>query len=202
MIKAKTKKSRALIIFVRVPELGKVKTRLAREVGDVQALTIYKALLQHTRSVTLSVDADRYLYYHNDTAEDEWSPEHFIKKVQAEGILGIKLQSAFEDISKHSDKILVIGSDCPQLSSDHIEEAFTALDNYDCVVGPSLDGGYYLFGTKKYQEEMFINIDWSTDRVYNQTIAAISKLRLTHTTIEKLSDVDYKKDWDNYGWKL
>lgn len=201
MINQKTK-SRALIIFVRVPELGKVKTRLAKDVGDAQALAIYKALLEHTRSVALSVNADRYLYYHNDIVKDAWSTEHFIKKIQAEGDLGIKLQSAFEEVSILSDKVLVIGSDCPQLSADHIEEAFTQLDNHDYVVGPSLDGGYYLLGTNSYQQEIFSNINWSTERVYNQTIATISRLKMSHKTIEPLSDVDYKEDWDKYGWEL
>ncbi len=196
------KSKQALIIFVRVPELGKVKTRLAHDVGDHKALAIYKALLAHTRKIALSIDADRYLYYHNAIANDDWSDIDFIKKVQISGDLGDKLKQAFSYVSQRSEKVIVIGSDCAQLQSDHINQSFSKLDDHDTVIGPSLDGGYYLLGTKDYQAEIFENIEWSTDKVYHQTIAKIQHSNLSVGHVEALSDIDHKADWDQYGWPL
>ena len=97
MAKTKTIKSKALIIFIRNPELGKVKTRLARKLGDEKALQIYKALLQHTRQQVKEVDAGRLLFYSEKIASnDDWLAAQFEKHLQYEGNLGERMHHAFK----------------------------------------------------------------------------------------------------------
>ncbi len=191
----------ALIIFVRNPELGKVKTRLAAGVGDEAALDIYIKLLTHTRKVALSVDAHRYLFYHewiNDG--DDWSSADFQKHLQVDADLGEKMKTAFAKALSENDKVLIIGSDCPQLKTIHLTTALDALDNHDVVIGPSLDGGYYLLGMKQLHDQLFDDVQWSTDQVYSETIRRCDKGGLRHHSLEPLSDVDYVEDWEQYGW--
>ncbi len=192
--------NRSLIIFVRSPKLGKVKTRLAKEVGDEKALAIYIQLLAHTRKVAQSIDAIRHLFYSDEIIDDDWSRTYFEKSLQIDGDLGDKMQHAMSKALETSDKTIIIGSDCPHLESDIIESAFAALDKSDVVVGPTFDGGYYLIGIKKMHTELFQNMTWSVESVYDETIDRIKKIGLTYVALTKLSDIDYKEDWDKYGF--
>lgn len=194
---------KALIIFIRNPELGKVKTRLAKEAGHQKALDIYVALLDHTRNVSLQVVAERHLFYYGQlNHQDTWNNQKFHKRVQEEGDLGHKMLSAFERVLDRNDKAVIIGSDCPQITSDIIEIAFSSLDNSDVVIGPSIDGGYYLLGMKEVHPDLFKDIMWSTEHVFDQTIHRVQKLQLTYTALSTLSDVDHLKDWEKYGWDV
>lgn len=191
-----------LIIFIKNPELGKVKTRLAKDVGEEKALQIYKALLAHTRKVSLQVSANRYLFYHEQIKNDEWLEEDFKKRLQHEGDLGEKMSDAFDQVLHYHNKAIIIGSDCPQISSTIINEAYTYVDDHDLVIGATYDGGYYLLGMKVLNTDIFKGIEWSTDKVFDQTIAKVKKNGLSFHKLPKLSDVDYIEDWNNYGWEL
>ena len=122
----------ALIIFVKNPELGKVKTRLAETVGDEKALEIYKALLKHTKDVALQLNADRMLYYSEDVPEEEdmWPDDDFQKYIQYGEVLGERMYYAFEDALAVHDKAIIIGSDCASLTPEIVAEAFDALDRF------------------------------------------------------------------------
>lgn len=149
----------ALIIFVRKPELGKVKTRLAATIGIERALKVYKDLLVHTKSVTQNLPIDKFVFYHNEiTKEDIWDNKSFNKILQAEGDLGFKMQEAFTAIfDKGYDKVLILGSDCFQLEEAILKDALHLLDQKDVVIGPANDGGYYLLGMKKMFPRFFKN---------------------------------------------
>lgn len=194
---------RALIIFIRNPELGKVKTRLAQTVGDQEALDIYMALLQHTRQIAESLHTDRLLFYSHFIDEaDEWSDQHFQKLLQPTGDLGKKIKLGFETAFEKHKKVLIIGSDCASLRSEIVEEAFKALDTNDFVLGPALDGGYYLLGMNQFTPSLFEDMPWSTEQVAQLSLEKMKALGGTYHLLEPLSDIDYAEDWEKYGWEL
>jgi hypothetical protein len=186
-----------LIIFVRNPELGKVKTRLARTLGDDEALRIYRYLLEKTREAALAVEAGRMLFYSDNIPEtDEWSVDYFIKKNQEEGDLGARMAAAFETaFEEGAGKVLIIGSDCPDLNGDILDSAFKLLDQHDFVIGPVPDGGYYLLGMKQPTSTVFENIVWSTDTVRAHTLEKIAALGKTCAALPMLTDIDEAEDW-------
>lgn len=190
-----------VIVFTKNPELGKVKTRLAATVGDEKALEIYLELLEHTRNVLLSVDVNRYTFYSDFIDHsDNWSSQQFSKHLQEGEDLGIRMCNAFETIFKECSQVLIIGSDCAQLKPIHIENAIEELKLSNLVLGPSLDGGYYLLGMDDFYPSLFENIEWSTGEVLNKTISIAKNLNLQASQIEPLSDIDYIEDWEKHGF--
>lgn len=192
----------ALIIFVRYPELGKVKTRIAATAGDQKALAIYKQLLLHTRDMAKSVEADRYVYYSESLEENTfsiWDTGDFIPKTQTGSDLGERMQYAFREVlEKGYEKICIIGSDCIDLKSKNLEEAYTMLDIHACVFGPATDGGYYLLGLKEMHPAFFINKQWSSREVLSTTLKDCMRHNLPFFLLEELTDIDTEEDWENY----
>lgn len=190
--------TRALLIFIKNPEKGTVKTRLSQTVGEGKALQIYQKLLAYTRGVTADVEADRLLWYSDFVPEqDDWKESEFTKKVQRGASLGKRMSHAFATaFDEGYERAVIIGSDCAQIKPDHIEQAYQKLQNFDVVVGPSRDGGYYLLGMKKYRPALFENKAWSTENVLAQTLEECSKLGLRYHLLETLNDVDTEADWN------
>ncbi len=188
---------KAIIIFVRNPELGKVKTRLAATVGDEQALDIYCQLLNHTMQQASEIAADKFVYYHQQiNADDIWNGDGFYKKLQTGEGLGDKMKAAFDEIFKAGyNKIIIIGSDCLQLNSSIINAAFDLLDEHDTVIGPATDGGYYLLGMKKKYGFLFDNKAWSTGSVFDESIKDMQQHNLSTGVLPVLTDVDIEADW-------
>jgi rSAM/selenodomain-associated transferase 1 len=185
-----------LIIFYRNPELRKVKTRLAKTLGDEKALAIYLKLSSHTRAITENLATDKVVYYSNyvDT-EDVWPNTTFQKKLQNGNDLGEKMNNAFvEGFQSGYERVCIIGTDCFELSRDIIKQAFDQLHTNDAVIGPAKDGGYYLLGMKKHMPELFRNKMWSTDTVATDTIQNLKDLNITFAQLVVLSDVDEEKD--------
>ena len=194
---------RGLIVFIKNPIEGKVKTRIAEDAGNVMALNIYQALLHHTNNISSKVNADRYLYYsdyidHND----EWPNNVYTKTLQHGDDLGSKMQNAFINVLSTNNKVIIIGSDCIQLSEEIIEDAYIRLDNHDVVIGPTYDGGYYLLGLKNNLPSLFQNMHWSTDTVYDETVRRAIANGLSVFSCEVLSDIDHLADWERYGHTL
>jgi uncharacterized protein len=196
-------KAKALITFIKNPVKGMVKTRLAADVGDDQALLIYLELMRHTREVAQQIDAHRLLYYssHIDR-EDAWPVEVFDKRVQPSGDLGQRMETAFREALAKAEAAIIIGSDCASLTPDIVNQAFEKLAAKDVVLGPALDGGYYLLGMKQPHDLLFRNMIWSTDQVFTQTTRRIEKAGLSYDTVATLSDIDYAEDWEKYGWPI
>lgn len=190
----------ALIIFVRNPVLGKVKTRLAKDAGEEGALEIYKKLLWHTKEVALEANADCFVFYADYLNEDDlWEQRGFKKHLQEPGDLGHKMQKAFELVfSEGYTKACIIGSDCAELSNGIIEEAFSELEQQEVVVGPSVDGGYYLLGMKQVHDKLFSEKKWSTESVFSSTLEDVNNLNLSYSLLPQLSDIDYLDDWERY----
>ncbi len=188
----------ALIIFTRNPELGKCKTRLAKSIGNEEALHVYKYLLQHTANEAKKVDCTRFVYYSEKIrTKDIWDDTCFIKKQQHGDDLGQRMKNAFTDcFSLGYDKVVIVGSDLLDLSEKIIEKAFLKLNENDAVIGPAEDGGYYLLGLTQAFPEVFNITDWGTQTVYKETIA---KLISKKTAVLKiLNDIDYLEDLKPY----
>ena len=185
-----------LIIFVKNPELGKVKTRLAKTIGDEKALYIYKLLLEQTFQVTLPVLAEKKLYYSEFVQNmDQFNDLVYEKHIQSGDGLGSKMYHAFKhSFAEWADKVVLIGSDCFELNSGIIEEAFKALEESDYVLGPAKDGGYYLIGMKELNLEVFQNKEWSTENVFLDTLLDIKNQGKSHYLLPTLSDVDVEED--------
>ena len=194
----------ALIIFVKNLSYGQVKTRLAAKLGCDQAFEIYKMLLHYTCQVTLSIKADKFLFYAEKIENDDW-PGMIERQVQRGDDLGNRMQNAFELLfSKSYEKVAIIGSDCLELTSSIIQRSFSELDATDVVIGPARDGGYYLLGLKKNSPLLFENMEWSTSRVLEKTIRTCNENNLAYSLLELLNDIDEPEDWlkakqDLYG---
>ena len=186
---------KALIIFVKNLRYGQVKTRLAAKLGHVEALAAYKILLQHTLEISRTIDADKFIFYHESIEQDEW-PGIVERQVQQGDDLGKRMQNAFDYLfSKNYEKVVIIGSDCLELTSSIIDQGFSELNTTDVVIGPARDGGYYLLALKENCSSLFQNIEWSTSRVLEQTIDACHENNLNYSMLELLSDIDEAEDW-------
>lgn len=189
------KNENLLIIFTKNPEPGKVKTRLAKDIGDEKALKIYKLLLKHSHGITSNLEHTKYVYYSEKIpAKDQWSSENFIKKLQEGDDLGEKMENAFkEGFSEGYRKIVIIGTDLYELELRDIQDAFIALGEHDYVIGPANDGGYYLLGMKSLNSDIFRNKNWSTSSVFSETMEDIEgekiKILRTQNDIDVLDDI-------------
>lgn len=196
-------KNSALLIFIKNIEKGKVKTRLAATVGDDRALEIYKALLGHTRKIATAIEVERYLFYSQFIEkEDAWSEDDFQKLVQINGGLGEKMAAGFQHAFQKHEKVVIVGSDCASLTKEIVADAFKILDDKDFVIGPAIDGGYYLIGMRQFSPEVFQDIEWSTEAVFPDTIKQIEGLGKTYGLLPELSDIDFEEDWEKYGWEI
>ncbi len=184
----------SLIIFTRNPILGKVKTRLAKSVGNKIALEIYQFLLNKTKEVTLNIPADKVVFYSEEiTNKDIWDATIYKKELQEGTDLGAKMSNAFKTCFKDGyEKVVLIGSDLFDLEEFHIREAFEKLEKNDAVIGPALDGGYYLLGLKKMHPKIFMNKNWGTATVRKNTMKNLEKVNVHLLPI--LNDVDVIED--------
>lgn len=188
----------ALIIFVRNPILGKVKSRLAATLGEEMALDIYKALLTHTRNISISLSCDKYIFYEDFVNQNDlWSNDVYYKSLQDGIDLGSRMKNAFKQLYDDAyHNVIIIGSDCYELSAVAIAKAFHLLSENDVVIGPASDGGYYLLGMKKFIPELFDNKRWSSENVYVDTVNDLERLHYQYVSLELLSDVDVESDID------
>jgi rSAM/selenodomain-associated transferase 1 len=185
----------ALIIFVRKPEQGKVKTRLAASVGEDEALRIYQLLLEHTKAVANQLDCDKYVFYASAIEPDDMWSNGFTKRLQAESDLGARMKSAFADLFQLGyQRICIIGSDCFELTPLIVQQAFAGLNEADIVIGPAKDGGYYLLGMRHGIKEVFEGVQWSTENVFAQTMELAAKVGWTCSLLPRLVDVDTVED--------
>lgn len=182
----------ALIIFLRYPELGRSKTRLAATVGDKNSLKVYQELLNHTNLITKNLNADKFLFYDKSSGNKmPWGDEIYFTAYQKGSDLGGRMQDAFTQIfSKGYERVLIVGSDCYELTQRDIENSFQALKTKDAVIGPAKDGGYYLLGLTKMIPQLFSDIAWSTNQVYRTTVNVLENLQISYHVGIILSDID------------
>ncbi len=191
---------RSLVIFLRYPSEGEVKTRLARTIGKEMATQFYRDCIEHLfkEVENLPTDIVRNIYYTPRSAGKRvrrWAGRSFRFKPQVNGVLGEKLKTIFRDqFEKGFKKVIITATDVPDLTVDDIEEAFSALKEADLVIGPSFDGGYYLIGMNELYPSLFDGVAWSTDAVYDQTVSSAGELGLRVHNLRILDDIDTEDD--------
>ena len=195
---------RCLLFFVKNPEKGKVKTRLAASIGDERALKLYKGFLLNILS---NLNKGTFLFYlcffPADALESlrQWLGEDYLYTPQQGEDLAERMKNGFmEAYTMGFKRVVLIGSDIPDLPLEFIEEAFTSLKEKDAVIGPSLDGGYYLIGfkDKTFSSQVFKGIPWSTERVFEQTTKILEREGLTVHFLKPLRDIDKVEDLGNF----
>lgn len=199
----KTKKKNALIIFLRYPKTGEVKTRLAKTTSSEFAVKFYKTCSEKIITDVKKLSSiNRFVFFSNKEENiqvKKWLGGGLFYSPQEGDNLGSRMENAFEKaFSSGAEKAVIIGTDVPDLSKDIIEKAFRTLDDNDIVIGPSKDGGYYLLGMKKIYPELFNGIEFSTNTVFNETINQIEKLNLSFCTLPELQDIDTEDDLINW----
>lgn len=189
---------KALIIFTRNPELGQCKTRLAKTIGDENTLEVYKFLLNHTASIAKEVKADRYVFYSENIIKDDlWDVGTFRKKLQKGDGLGQRMHNAFVELLEMGyEKVAIIGSDLLDLDAEIVNDAFAQLDFNDVVIGPALDGGYYLLGMKNLYPIVFENKVWGSISVLQSTLEDLQNS--TVHLLKELNDIDTFEDMRHY----
>ena len=195
---------KALIIFTRNPELGKVKTRLAKKIGDLAALKVYLKLLEHTLHITRPLKVDKFVFYSEQIQEnDHWDAVTYFKELQNGVDLGERMNHAFELLfSRGYRQIVIVGSDIFELTTNDIQEAFSHLDTTNFVVGPALDGGYYLLGMNALKKKLFKNKKWGTKTVLKETLKNLEQdqvvLLATKNDIDTYDDLKKSSGFNQF----
>jgi rSAM/selenodomain-associated transferase 1 len=190
-----------LIIFTRYPEPGKTKTRMIPALGDVGAANLQRQMTEHTikqakelqKISDISVEV-RFAGGNLQLMQD-WLGLDLVYKSQGEGDLGQRMARSLADAFQNSaEYVIIIGTDCPGVNSHTLVTAFEKLAICDLVLGPAIDGGYYLIGLQQPIPELFSQIEWGTAQVYRQTIEIAEKLNLSSVYLSTLADVDRPED--------
>jgi uncharacterized protein len=190
-----------LIIFTRYPEPGKTKTRLIPALGDFGAANLQKQMTEYTifqvkdLQKTTAISFEVRFAGGNLQLMQDWLGLSLVYKSQGEGDLGERMRrSLFDAFQSGMEQVIIIGTDCPGVNSQLLASAFEQLRTFNIVLGPALDGGYYLIGLRHLIPELFANIDWGTHQVLQQTVDIAQKLGLSHIYLPLLSDVDHPED--------
>ncbi|GAB1855904.1 TIGR04282 family arsenosugar biosynthesis glycosyltransferase [Flavobacteriaceae bacterium MHTCC 0001] len=182
-----------VIVFVKNIILGKVKTRLAKTIGNQGAFEVYKALVEITEKATAQVNADKHIYFSDVIIEDKW--KGFEKFVQEGKDLGARMKNAFAKGFKDGyERIVLIGSDLPDIAATHIENGLKTLNTSDTVFGPAVDGGYYLVGQTQIHDCVFDDMPWSEDNLLEITLQKLSASGISFNKLKTLNDIDTFED--------
>jgi rSAM/selenodomain-associated transferase 1 len=198
--------SDCILVFVRAPRAGQVKTRLAAEIGAEPALRVYRRLAEHAvgEARALGSGVEVRVHFTPAGAEGEvrrWLGAGAAYLPQAEAELGGRMAAAFEAaFAPGHGRVVIIGSDLPELSAAVLRDAFAALDHHPAVLGPARDGGYYLLGLRRMIPEIFHSIAWSTGEVFRATMERFAALGITPALLPVLADVDVAADLPE-GWR-
>ncbi|GGZ79721.1 TIGR04282 family arsenosugar biosynthesis glycosyltransferase [Algibacter mikhailovii] len=182
-----------LIIFVKNIKAGKVKTRLAKTIGEDSALKIYQELVNITEKVSKKIASDVRIYFSEAPIENQW--KSFYKTTQEGVDLGERMKNAFQDgFNDGYQRIVLIGSDLPEIAEEHINHGLNELKKNDVVFGPALDGGYYLIGLSKMHHRIFENKPWSQPNLLEDTLNELKQNKITVATLNTLNDIDTFED--------
>lgn len=194
--KDKKREGRLLLIYYRNPALGKVKTRLAAGIGDEAALAVYYRLASHTRELVAALAMDcRVCYSDFIDREDAWPNLRFQKTLQRGSDLGERMSNSFRQAFAEGYRhVVIIGTDCLELTTAVVQTAFDQVAAHDVVIGPARDGGYYLLGMKQWHATLFQNKKWGSSSVLADTLTDTARLQLHVKQMVTLTDVDEADD--------
>lgn len=198
-----TRSSNCILLFVKSPRAGTVKTRLAAEIGEEAVVGLYKCFVEDLLAMIENVDSGLRLCFHPPEAMSQvrqWLGDRHSYRPQRGDDLGHRLRNAFAGAFEDGfSKVVAIGSDSPDLPEEFLREAFDKLESHDAVLGPANDGGYYLIGFSEdsFITEAFDDINWSTSGVCDQTRARLGTHGLSVHLLPLWYDVDVQSDLDD-----
>ena len=191
---------RRVLLFVRAPELGRVKTRLEKKMDAATVCRLYQCFVQDIIETLIAGGHDLIVFFtppHRGPAVQAWLGDTVLFQAQTGKSLGDRMRNAFSDVfAGDVDQAVLIGSDLPDLDNRIIETAFEYLKQKDSVIGPAEDGGYYLIGLRKnvFDNDLFSGIDWGTGSVFRQTMGKIHDERLSCHVLPSWHDIDTHDD--------
>jgi rSAM/selenodomain-associated transferase 2/rSAM/selenodomain-associated transferase 1 len=192
---------RRLILFTRFPEAGRVKTRLVPALGREGAEALHRRLVLRTvrtaEAACRLCDAELEIRFDGGTEEAfrHWLGDHFVCRPQRHGDLGDRMAEVFaESLGAGLQAALIIGSDCPALTPELLADAFAKLASNSVVLGPAVDGGYYLLGLTRQIPELFRGIAWGTEHVLGESLKILAGLNFAPALLPPLDDVDRPED--------
>jgi len=190
--------TRQLVVMAKAPRMGRVKTRLAKGIGAVEATRFYRrASLDLLRRVgadprwqtVLALSPDRSVH------ENGVWPAHLPRIAQGEGDLGQRMGRLMRDLPP--GPVVIVGCDIPDIAPRHIARAFEALGRADAVFGPADDGGYWLVGLRRRPRvvEIFEHVRWSSENALADTLDNVAQVGLRVAMLDRLSDIDTAEDF-------
>ncbi|MDB9538417.1 TIGR04282 family arsenosugar biosynthesis glycosyltransferase [Anabaenopsis tanganyikae CS-531] len=198
-----------LIIFTRYPEPGKTKTRLIPALGAVGAANLQRQMTEHTILQVQALQKTTPISWEvrftggNLQLMADWLGYDLLYHTQGEGDLGSRMgRSLTESWQSGAQKVIIIGVDCPGINAHILTQAFEQLHTHDLVLGPAIDGGYYLIGLCRPFPELLFNIHWGTSQVLQQTMNIAENLKISVSFLPPLGDVDLPEDlaiWQQYS---
>ena len=187
-----------LIVFVKAPRPGAVKTRLAKAIGAPAAAAAYRQLVATLLNQLHGLGGVEICFSPDDAAGEvrHWLKEGWSSNPQGDGDLGQRLQAAFgRAFHAGAKRVAIIGSDCPAVRVEDVREAWGGLQTHDVVLGPATDGGYWLIGLRQLQPNLFRDIPWSTENVFAETLRRVQHAGLSVQLMRELADVDTGREW-------
>lgn len=197
-VEAALASARRLIVMTRIPEAGRVKTRLIPALGPEGAAALHTALLRRTLHIAnlhsrqSAIDLEVRFTGGTPTGFDTLLTERVGSWREQQGAdlgqrMHVAIETAFVEGARH---VVVIGTDCPDLSPDILSDAWRQLERHDVVLGPATDGGYYLIGMNRSDNRLFLGIDWGTERVLSQTRDRCREVGVSVGLLSELTDID------------
>jgi rSAM/selenodomain-associated transferase 1 len=193
-----------LILFLKYPQQGEVKTRLAKDIGDGLTLGLYECFIRDMLDKLGPLPYSLHLFVTPSdkmTAMRQWLGKDVALHPQEGHDLGVRMQKAFEEMFRQGyESCVLIGCDFPDLPAAVLPEAFEKLKSAEAVIGPTKDGGYYLLGFRRsrFCKSVFHNIEWSTDTVFEKTMAAFKRENVRVAMVRQWWDVDDPEDLENF----
>lgn len=191
---------RRVLLFIRAPELGRVKTRLEKKMDAVTVLGLYQCFVEDIVQSLTSGGYDISVFFapsDKAPAVQAWLGSKIHTQAQTGRCLGERMSNAFSSVfAAGVDQAVLIGSDFPDLDLEILHEAFAALQQKDVTIGPAQDGGYYLIGFRKdtFDGDVFTGIDWGTAHVYQKTLQHIHAAGLNGHVLPTWQDIDTYED--------
>ncbi|MHB8522277.1 MAG: TIGR04282 family arsenosugar biosynthesis glycosyltransferase [Limisphaerales bacterium] len=186
---------------MKAPRPGEVKTRLAQTLGPSAACAAYRLLVQTLLGRLAELSSVELRFTPADALAEiqPWLQPGWLAQAQEEGDLGARMQSAFSAAFRSGmHRVVIIGSDCPEITTADIDAAWTALLAHDLVLGPARDGGYWLIGLRRPRPALFHRMPWSTDQVLAETLRRAAAARLRVQLLRELTDVDSAQQWQDF----
>jgi len=195
---------RCLLFFIKSPEEGKAKSRLAVSIGNGKAAAFYRSFVLEMLATLENGDFRLHLYFYPENSRKDiqtWLGKDYDYIPQKGKDLGERMKNGFSDaFASGFKRVVLVGSDIPDLPLEFIQEAFIALQKEEAVIGPSYDGGYYLIGFRDagFSPEVFKDIPWSTERVFEKTVKLLGRKKVHF--LPKCRDIDTIEDLEKSKW--